>query len=93
MPNLGLHERRVVAGLDQVRNVGVAQAVQAELLRQSDGIARCSEGVADAAERDAIGSFTRPQRGGTIRGGEPISPTGRSPDTKHADDPVRTLAP
>jgi len=60
---LGLHERRVVASLDQVGDVGVAQAVQAELLGQANGVARGSEGVTEAAQRDPIGPFAGPQCG------------------------------
>src|SRR5690625_3230643 len=60
MTDLSLHERRVVAGLDQVRDVGMSQAVQSELFRQAGTLAGGGEGITQATHSYPLGALARP---------------------------------
>jgi len=61
VPDLSLDEGRVVAGLDEVGDVGVPEAVQSELFREPDKVACGREGIAECAKSDAITAFAWPQ--------------------------------
>jgi hypothetical protein len=62
MSDLLLDEERVVARLDQMGDVRVAEAVHAKFLRQSDNdsVSPLSEAVADRLVADAGGALARP---------------------------------
>ena len=51
MAYLLLHEQRIVAVLDQVRDIGVAQAVQRHAIRQAERVAILGEPGADLLQR------------------------------------------
>lgn len=62
MPDLLLDEQWVVAVLDQVRDVGVAQAVQAQLRGQAGRGAVLGEAGPQGTEEQPGCTLTRPQR-------------------------------
>ena len=66
MPDLLLHEQRVDTVLDQVRNIGVAQAVHRQFAWQPGRRPPQGEPVIDLPRGDPAAPFGQPHRG--VRG-------------------------
>lgn len=70
MADLLLDEERVVVGFDQVRHVGVAQAVEREFVGQTSLLTGPGKGALEGTQARGAGPFGGPQGPGAVRGGE-----------------------